>query len=206
MHPPRLIMTIGLVLLGCAAVRAAEPPAPVDLEWERAKAAAAGDTTGEPVPAVSTQTTQVKTKTQLPPQAQTQVLAPVTTTRHDVVVEEKPQGPHYELIMQNERGRKNTRVPALILDTYRGIVWTCQNIQDGRPLWVKTDLGQHGNTPMTKKRYISKMLERQEGALRVPALVLDTEEGVVWNCPNIIDANATWIRKNLVDLVETAVR
>jgi hypothetical protein len=51
----------------------------------------------------------------------------------------------YVLVMMTGRLIHNTRVPGIILDSYRGIVWTCQNLQDEKPLWVKTDLGQNGN-------------------------------------------------------------
>ncbi|MBF0384712.1 MAG: hypothetical protein HQL27_02460 [Candidatus Omnitrophica bacterium] len=101
------------------------------------------------------------------------------------------------IIMQNGRAIKNTRIPAIVLDSYRGIIWTCQNLQDGIPLWVMVDLGKNGNKPMTKKKYIARMLEWQDADLRMPAMVLDIEEGIVWNCPNIIDGKATWIEKKL---------
>ena len=58
----------------------------------------------------------------------------------------------YVVAMQYGRGTHNMRIPGMILDSYRGIVWTCQNLQDEKPLWVKTDLGQNGSKPMTKKK------------------------------------------------------
>ena len=103
----------------------------------------------------------------------------------------------YVLVMMNGRGVVNNRIPAMILDSYQGVVWTCQNLQDGKPLWVKTDLGQNGNNPVTRKRYIARMLEWQDADLRMPAVVLDIDEGIVWNCPNIVDGKATWIQKDL---------
>lgn len=103
----------------------------------------------------------------------------------------------YILTMMNGRAVINNRVPALILDSYRGIVWTCQNLQDERPLWVRTDLGQNGNKVMSKKKYVARMLEWQDANLRMPGVVLDVEDGIVWNCPNVVDGKATWIRKNL---------
>ena len=103
----------------------------------------------------------------------------------------------YVLAMMNGRAVTNNRVPAIVLDSVRGIIWTCQNLQDGKPLWVKTDLGQNGNKPMTKRKYIVKMLEWQDADLRMPAIVVDTEEGIVWTCPNIIDGRAVWVQKNL---------
>jgi len=103
----------------------------------------------------------------------------------------------YILIMMTGRAILNTRIPAVVLDSYRGIVWTCQNIQDEEPLWVKTDLAQNGDAPMDKKRYVARMLEFQDANLRMPAVVLDTDEGKVWNCPNVIDGKARWVQKDL---------
>jgi len=102
----------------------------------------------------------------------------------------------YVLVMMTGRAVLNTRIPAMILDSYRGIVWTCQNLQDEDPLWVKTDLARNGDKPMDKKRYIARMLEFQGANLRMPAVVLDADEGIAWNCPNIIDGKARWIQKD----------
>lgn len=110
--------------------------------------------------------------------------------------EENDKG-RYVFQMMTGRAIKNTRIPAVILDSVQGIVWTCQNLQDGKPLWVKTDLGQNGGKSLSKKKYIVKMLVWQDADLRMPAVVLDTEEGIVWTCPNIIDGKATWIQKDL---------
>lgn len=95
------------------------------------------------------------------------------------------------------RALKNTRIPALILDQIRGIVWTCQNLQDGKPLWVKADLGQNGDKPLTRKKYVVEMLEWQDADLRMPAIVLDIDEGIVWTCQNILDGKAQWVQTNL---------
>jgi hypothetical protein len=103
----------------------------------------------------------------------------------------------YVLVMMTGRLVHNTRVPGIILDSYRGIVWTCQNLQDEKPLWVKTDLGQNGNKEMTKKKYICRMMEWQDADLRMPAVVVDVDDGKVWNCPNIVDGKSSWIQKNL---------
>jgi hypothetical protein len=103
----------------------------------------------------------------------------------------------YVLIMMTGRATVNIRTPGIILDSYRGIVWTCQNLQDGKPLWVKTDLGKTSESMASKKKYVARMLEWQDADLRMPAVVLDIDDGIVWNCPNIIDGKATWIRKDL---------
>ncbi|MFC1708822.1 hypothetical protein ACFL2J_02005 [Candidatus Omnitrophota bacterium] len=107
------------------------------------------------------------------------------------------QDGRYVLEMMEGRAIKNTRVPAMILDTVRGIAWTCQNLQDGKPLWVKADLGKNGNKSMTGKKYIGKMLMWQDSDLRMPAIVVDTEEGIVWTCQNIIDGKALWVEMDL---------
>lgn len=101
----------------------------------------------------------------------------------------------YVLVMMNGRAASNTRIPALILDSYLGVVWTCQNLQDTEPLWVKIDLGHESSA--VKKKYLARMLEWQDADLRMPAVVLDIEDGRVWTCPNIVDGKATWIEKNL---------
>ena len=112
----------------------------------------------------------------------------------------------YVLVMMSGRARENTRVPALVLDSYQGIVWTCQNLQDERPLWVKTDLGQNGNVEVGKKKYVAKMMEWQDADLRMPAVVMDVDAGITWTCPNIIDGKAIWIQKNLLTSKEDAIK
>jgi hypothetical protein len=114
----------------------------------------------------------------------------------ETVTNELQEG-RYILVMMNGRAVVNIRIPAIVLDSYSGIIWTCQNLQDGKPLWVKTDLGQNGDNQMTKKKYIARMLEWQDADLRMPAVVLDIDDGIVWNCPNVIDGKATWIKKDL---------
>jgi hypothetical protein len=103
----------------------------------------------------------------------------------------------YILRMMEGRGVVNNRVPAIVLDQVRGIVWTCQNLQDGRPLWVKADLGQNGDKPMNDKKYVLGMLQWQDADLRMPAIVLDIEKGITWTCQNIIDGNAMWVQTDL---------
>jgi hypothetical protein len=105
----------------------------------------------------------------------------------------------FVMVMQYGRVVHNTRVPGMILDSYRGVVWTCQNLQDEKPLWVKTDLAQNGKKELTKKKYVVRMMEWQDNDLRVPAAVVDVDDGIVWNCPNVVDGKAVWIQKNLLD-------
>ena len=113
------------------------------------------------------------------------------------IVEREAQDGRYVLTMMEGRAVVNIRTPAMVLDTVRGIVWTCQNLQDGQPLWVKADLGQNGDKPLTQKKYVGKMLMWQDADLRMPAIVLDTEEGIAWTCQNIIDGKARWVQVNL---------
>ena len=103
----------------------------------------------------------------------------------------------YILKIMNGRAIRNTRVPALVLDSVMGVVWTCQNLQDGKPLWVRADLGQNGDESLTRKKYVVKMLEWQDADLRMPAIVLDIDKGIVWTCQNIVDGKAMWIQRDL---------
>lgn len=107
-----------------------------------------------------------------------------------------PEG-RYVIAMQTGRAVKNTRIPALVLDSYRGVIWTCQNLQDGKPLWVMVDLAKMGSAPVNRKKFVVRMLEWQDADLRMPAMVMDIEDGIVWTCPNIVDGKATWIETNL---------
>lgn len=112
----------------------------------------------------------------------------------------------YVLVMMNGRANANTRIPALVLDSHQGVVWSCQNLQDERPLWVRTDLGQNGSTSIGKKKYVAKMLEWQNADLRMPAVVLDVDLGITWTCPNIVDGKAIWIQKNLLTDKENDIK
>jgi len=111
----------------------------------------------------------------------------------------------YVLRIMHGRAIKNTRIPALVLDQVRGIVWTCQNLQDGKPLWVRADLGENGEEKLSRKKYVVKMLEWQDNDLRMPAIVLDIDSGVVWTCQNIIDGKATWVESNLISGAEKEI-
>jgi hypothetical protein len=91
----------------------------------------------------------------------------------------------------------DSRIPAMIVDTYQGVVWTVPDLQVTNPTWYKTDLGQHGDTVLTGERYIGRLLDAQETELVAPAVILDSETGIIWNCPNIIDPSPTWTRREL---------
>lgn len=90
------------------------------------------------------------------------------------------------------------KTPALVLDSVLGIVWRCKNLQDDRPLWVKTDLAKNKDKARLAKKYIIKTLDYFGSEPKVPAVVLDIEEGRIWICSNIMDEAASWAQKDLV--------
>jgi hypothetical protein len=120
-------------------------------------------------------------------------------------IDEQPDA-RYVLLMMKGRSIQNTRVPALILDSVQGIVWTCKSLQDDRPIWIKTDLGQNGGKSLSKKKYVARILEWQEANLRVPAAVLDTDEGKIWTCSDIIEDGDIWTQTDFKNLVQKEIR
>ncbi len=90
-----------------------------------------------------------------------------------------------------------TKTPALVLDSYLGIVWRCKNLQDDRPAWIKTDLGKNTDKARASRKYIIRTLDYFGSEPRVPAVVLDVEEGKIWTCPNILDETSVWLKKEL---------
>jgi len=116
------------------------------------------------------------------------------------------QESRYVLLMVRGRSTQNTRVPALILDSVRGIVWTCRDLQDDRPAWIKTDLAQNAQEPSSRK-YIASILEWQEATnLKVPAIILDKEEGATWTCSDIVLHGDTWIETDFKDDSQKEIR
>jgi len=108
----------------------------------------------------------------------------------------------YVLVMlkgsgSNARGTVTSNTPAVVLDSVSGIVWRCQNLQTERAQWIKTDLAKNGDKPLSGKKYIIRMLEWPSSELKIPAVVLDIEEGRVWTCPNVLDESAPWVERNL---------
>ncbi|MFH1640684.1 MAG: hypothetical protein ABIA66_01835, partial [Candidatus Omnitrophota bacterium] len=68
--------------------------------------------------------------------------------------------------------------------------------------WIKTDLGQHGDKPMIRKKYSAKMFGGKDG-VSVLAVVSDNDKGMVWICPNIVDNKNIWMKKDFkIDLPE----
>ncbi|MBI3990579.1 MAG: hypothetical protein HY350_00360 [Candidatus Omnitrophica bacterium] len=89
------------------------------------------------------------------------------------------------------------RTPAVVLDTYLGIVWRCQDIKDAKLLWIKTDLAKNTGQEPTKKKYVINVPPFTGEDSRIPAVVLDTEMGKTWICPDIVDENAGWVQTDL---------
>jgi hypothetical protein len=57
------------------------------------------------------------------------------------------------------------------------------------------------------KRYTIKILEWPSTEVKLPAVVLDMQEGKVWTCPNILEETARWVPKDLVkDIKEEGYR
>lgn len=119
---------------------------------------------------------------------------------------EQSDGSRYVLLMMRGRGIQDTRVPALVLDSFQGIVWTCKNLEEIRPSWTKTDLGKNQNKSLSRKKYIARILEWQESNLRVPAIVLDIEEGIAWTCSDIINTGNTWVEMNFSTASQKEIR
>ena len=40
-------------------------------------------------------------------------------------------------------GTSTRKIPAIVLDTYLGIIWRCKDIRDEKPLWIKNDLAKN---------------------------------------------------------------
>jgi hypothetical protein len=116
------------------------------------------------------------------------------------------QEARFVLLMMKGRAIQNTRVPALILDSVQGIIWICQSVQDDRPIWSKTDLGQNGNKPLSRKKYIGRILEWQEANLKVPAIVLDIDDGKAWTCSDIITNGDTWVLTDFKNVTQKEIR
>lgn len=89
------------------------------------------------------------------------------------------------------------RTPAIVLDTYLGIVWRCQNIKDEKLLWIKADLAKNSDQQPTKKKYVVNVPPFTGEDYKIPAIVLDVESGKTWICPDIADERAGWTETDL---------
>ncbi|MBU1124872.1 MAG: hypothetical protein KKC84_02510, partial [Candidatus Omnitrophica bacterium] len=96
------------------------------------------------------------------------------------------------------------KIPVLILDSKLGIVWKCRDIEEERPEWSKIDLAKMSQ-PSSTRRYIIKIpYYRNES--KMPAIVLDIEEGKTWICPNIFEDGIRWFPVDLVNDVRAEMR
>lgn len=109
----------------------------------------------------------------------------------------------YVLVTVNKvRGYTGTqtlqkKTPAIVLDSYLGIVWRCQDIKDVKPLWIKTDLGKNSDKQLSQKKYIISIPLYSGEDYKIPAIVLDMEEGKSWTCPDIVSQSANWVLTDL---------
>ena len=109
----------------------------------------------------------------------------------------------YVLVTVNKAGAyTGTRVlqkktPAIVLDSYLGIVWRCQDIKNEKPLWIKTDLGKNSDKQLSKKKYVISIPLYSGEDYKIPAIVLDMEEGKSWICSDIVSESANWAMTDL---------
>lgn len=113
------------------------------------------------------------------------------------------QGSRYVLVTVNKSatysgsyGTSTRKTPAIVMDTYMGIIWRCKDIKDEKPAWIKNDLAKNTNQ-LTQRRYIINIPAYTGEDYRIPAVVLDIETGKSWTCSNITDDNATWVQIDL---------
>lgn len=89
------------------------------------------------------------------------------------------------------------RTPAIVLDTYLGVVWRCQDIKDPKLLWIRADLGKEPDQQAASKKYIINIPPFTGEDNKVPAVVLDTAGGKTWICADISDAMSGWAETDL---------
>jgi len=111
----------------------------------------------------------------------------------------------YVLLMSQTGATEDRQVPAIILDRAQGVVWACQDVKSTNPAWIETDLGKNGDASLQEKKYVIKMVEPEAVNSNIAASVLDTQEGVIWTCPNIVDKEAAWIQKDLRNNIEKEI-
>ena len=94
-------------------------------------------------------------------------------------------------------GTNTRKTPAVVLDTYLGIIWRCKDIRDEKPLWIKNDLAKNTDQQPTKKKYIINIPAYTGEDYKIPAVVLDMETGKSWTCANITEESANWVQTDL---------
>jgi len=114
------------------------------------------------------------------------------------------EGSRYVLVTVNKSatyagsyGTSTRKTPAIVLDTYLGILWRCKDIRDEKPVWIKNDLAKNTNLQLNKRRYIINIPAYTGEDYRIPAVVMDMDTGKTWTCSNITDDNATWVSVDL---------
>ena len=110
------------------------------------------------------------------------------------------EGRYVLVTVSKETGYTRTlqrKMPVIVLDSYLGIAWRCQDIKDEKPLWIKNDLGKNSDKQLSKKKYIVSIPSYSGEDNKIPAIVLDIEEGKSWICSNIVSESATWIQTDL---------
>jgi len=114
-------------------------------------------------------------------------------------------GGRYLLLMGKASVAANKQVSAIVLDSIQGIVWVCQDVRANEPTWIETDLGCNGDKELSQQKYVIKMVESEYDDSAITASVLDTQQGIVWTCSNVIDKEAAWIQKDLKSNLEKQI-
>lgn len=94
-------------------------------------------------------------------------------------------------------GTSTRKTPAIVLDTYLGIIWRCKDIRDEKPVWIKNDLAKNIDKQPTNKKYVINIPAYTGQDYRIPAVVLDIETGKSWTCSNITEDSANWAQVDL---------
>jgi len=89
------------------------------------------------------------------------------------------------------------KLPVVVLDSYLGIVWRCQDLQDEKPIWIKTDLAKNSDKQASGKKYTIRIPTYTGYGVQIPAIVVDTEEGKTWTCSDISSVDTGWVEKDL---------
>jgi len=110
------------------------------------------------------------------------------------------EGRYVLVTISRETGYTRTpqrKMPVIVLDSYMGIAWRCQDIKDEKPLWIKNDLGKNSDKQLSKKKYIVSIPPYSGEDNKIPAIVLDIEEGKSWTCSDIVSESAKWVPTDL---------
>ncbi|MDD4938891.1 MAG: hypothetical protein PHE18_00600 [Candidatus Omnitrophica bacterium] len=89
------------------------------------------------------------------------------------------------------------KTPAAVLDSYMGVVYRCTDIKAERPLWIKSDLGKNSGKTISKKKYSITVPAYSGEDYKIPAIVLDIDEGKAWVCSDLVSESSIWIQTDL---------